>query len=48
MVIFLHHFLAWFLHSPRSVFGKPYRDCPGIGGAYRGIPWRLGAYWWNG
>jgi hypothetical protein len=21
MDIFLHHFLAWFLHSPRSVFG---------------------------
>ena len=49
MNIFLHHFLAWFLHSLRSVFG-----C-----ALPGLPrhrWRLsrysvapvGAYWWNG
>lgn len=34
----LHHFLAWFLHSPRSVFG-----C-----ALVALWWRLGAYWWKG
>ena len=34
----LHHVLAWFLHSLRSVFGKP----------HGGIPWGVWAYTWKG